>query len=155
MTACFLTAEKRRNSGKTAGVILSVLFLFGAFSLQAAEVPEEKYTLEPLRDPFWPVGYFPENWQAARTGEDGVTSEMSDWDAPAKLIRVNGTSRMGDQTAAIINGEVKSAGDLVEVHYSGRIYQWKLLDVQPTGKVKLERFTVKSERSGLQKENKK
>ena len=62
---------------------------------------------------------------------------------------------MGAQTAAIINGEVKTVGDLVEVRYSGRLYQWKLIDVQPSGKVKLERFAVKTDTHGLQKETEK
>jgi hypothetical protein len=74
---------------------------------------------------------------------------VSDWDAPAKLLKISGTSRMGSQTAAIINGNVKLIGDLVEIHYSGRIYQWKLTDVSPDGRVKLERHAVKKEAAGL------
>lgn len=131
--------------------LLTALVLISGLGVAQAAPSDEDYPLKPLRDPFWPVGYFPENWQTAGEADTGPTS-VSDWDAPAALVRVSGTSRMGAQTAAIINGEVKAVGDLVEVHYSGRIYQWKLIEVQPTGKVKLERFAVKTDTPGFQKE---
>jgi hypothetical protein len=108
-----------------------------------------KWDKKPLRDPFWPIGYFPENWQTERDKKN-APNLGADWTAPAKLIRVNGTSRMGDQTAVIVNDEVKSIGDLIEIHYGDRIYQWKILNIQPTGKIQLERFSVKSAGSSFQ-----
>lgn len=123
--------------------------VFIGVSAGAAEVPDQDFDLKPLRDPFWPVGYFPENWNSGKKDADETLAAVSDWDAPAKLLKVSGTSRMGDQRAAIINGEVKVVGDVVEVRYSGRIYQWKLTEVKPDGRVRLERHTVKKESPGL------
>lgn len=131
---------------------LAVLLLAGRLCAAPAAPSDEDYPLKPLRDPFWPVGYFPENWQTGGNEETAPLAAASDWDAPAAMIRVSGTSRMGDQTAAIINGEVKTVGDLIEIRYSGRLYQWKLIDVQPSGKVKLERFNVKTDTQGFQQE---
>ncbi|MDK2857451.1 MAG: hypothetical protein PWQ29_184 [Verrucomicrobiota bacterium] len=148
------SVKKSCRSLQRIAILLAVL-LSGLLPVVSATVHDEEFTFEPLRDPFWPVGYFPENWQAEKNGEDDSSAVVSDWAAPAALIRVNGTSRMGSQTAAIINGEVKSVGDFIEIHYSGKTYQWKLIDIQPGGKVKLERIAVKDSSPGLKKENEK
>lgn len=141
-------------NARSVGWIAVCLISLSASAATTVAVENEEYPLEPLRDPFWPVGYYPENWKAGHSASGDENLAVSDWDIPASMIRVNGASRMGDQTAAIINGQVKGIGDLVEIHYKGRIYQWKLTDVQPSGKVRLERFAVKNETSGVQKENK-
>lgn len=125
-----------------------LMLIFSTSMLAQADAEQKDFPFEPLRDPFWPVGYFPDNWLTAPKGEDTSPAAVSDWDAPAALIKVTGVSRMGVRTAAIINGDVKAVGDLVEIRYSGRVYQWKLLDVQPDGRVKLERFAVKADSSG-------
>ena len=107
-------------------VVFAAAALFCFFSEQGvAEIDEtEVFSQEPLRNPFWPVGYFPDEWQAEGADEDELSATVgSDWDAPAALIRVTGTSRMGDKTVAIINGELKEEGDLVQVSYSGRVYK--------------------------------
>ena len=49
---------------------------------------------------------------------------------------------MRDQTVAIINGEMKSPGDLIIIRYNGRIYQWKLKTIKPDGRIQLERHSV-------------
>lgn len=123
----------------------AVLFCFAVEQGLADIDATEDFILEQLRDPFWPVGYFPDGWQAGGADEDELSATVgSDWDAPAALIRVTGTSRMGDKTVAIINGDLKEEGDLVQVSYSGRIYQWKLSGVNANGKVSLERVGISS-----------
>jgi hypothetical protein len=67
------------------------------------------------------------------------------WEAPRSGIHIAGTSRMGAQTVAIINGKFSGIGDLVEVRHDGRMYQWKIRRIQPDGKVNLERYAVKTE----------
>lgn len=128
-------------------VVISVAALL-CFSVGqgVAEMDEtEVFSQEQLRDPFWPVGYFPEGWQTGSQEEEEQSVTMgSDWDAPAALIRVTATSRMGNKTVAIINGELKEEGDLVQVSYSGRVYQWKLSGVKASGKVSLERVGINS-----------
>ena len=128
----------------------AVLFCFVA-GLSVAAIDElEDFSNEPLRNPFWPVGYFPDEWQAAGADEEEPSATVgSDWDAPAALIRVTGTSRMGDKTLAIINGELKAEGDLVQVSYSGRVYQWKLSGVKASGKVSLERVGISNGTMGF------
>jgi hypothetical protein len=99
--------------------------------------------MDPLRDPFWPVGYFPENWQAEGPAEEAPSlTSGSDWDAPAAQISVSATSRMGDKAVAIINGDLKEEGDLIGVSYGGRIYQWKLKTVHASGTVSIERVGI-------------
>lgn len=136
---------------------IAVLLLVGAGTLFAASEPllaraaePEAFSMEPLRDPFWPVGYFPDGWKTAGSGEPGAeVTSGTDWDAPAALIRVTGTSQMGAQTVAIINGELKAPGELIEVRYNGRVYRWKLKAVQTNGKVLLDRDTVRPDTSGF------
>ncbi len=126
------------------GFFLCTASLLFADNEMSSTVVQEggEFPFEMLRDPFWPVGYYPPDWQSADMNEDVSALPGSNWDVPTKLIRVTGTSRMGNQTAAIINGEVKSIGDLVEIRYEGQVYQWTLKDVKPSGKVSLERHGV-------------
>jgi hypothetical protein len=144
------TEKKWRFTGNRTAAAVALLIVNGALLFaDTLAAPQAEFDLKPLRDPFWPVGYFPENWDSGETAGEQQPVTVSDWDAPAKLLKISGTSRMGSQTAAIINGNVKLIGDLVEIHYSGRIYQWKLTDVSPDGRVKLERHAVKKEAAGL------
>jgi len=115
-----------------------------------------KYSMEPLRDPFWPVGYFPDNWKTDQpTAESPAFTASSDWDAPMALVRISGTSQMGGKAVAIINGDLKEIGDFVEVRYNGRVYQWKLKDINSSGKVRLERIGISSGLIGFQPGDKK
>lgn len=126
-------------------VVFVIAGLFCFFTGQGMAGTDESnvFSRELLRNPFWPVGYFPDGWQTGNTTEDESSPTTgSDWDAPAALIRVTGTSRMGDKTIAIINGELKEKGDLIQVSYNGRVYQWKLTGVKASGKVSLERVGI-------------
>ena len=144
-------------SDKSRVVWIAVLLasLVGAPGGSIASI-EEPFSLEPLRDPFWPVGFFPENWQADEPDENAPSpTSGSDWDAPAAQIRVTGTSRMDDKTVAIINGDLKEVGDSVEVSYGGRIYQWKLKEINASGKVRLERVSISAGTIGFHPGDKK
>jgi len=122
---------------------MTILF-YVAVGQGIAEIDEPgEFFQEKLRDPFWPVGYFPDGWLTGEEQENEPSPTTgSDWDAPAALIRVTGTSRMGDKTVAIINGDLKEEGDLIQVSYSGRVFQWKLTGVKASGKVSLERVGI-------------
>jgi hypothetical protein len=93
---------------------------------------------ELLRDPFWPIGFFPEDWQKKSTKND-ANMDGQDWKAAAAKISIDGTSRMGDKMLAIINGELKNVGDLVVVIYKGKTYQWKIFGIDSSGKVQLQK----------------
>lgn len=77
---------------------------------------------------------------------------VADWDTLASGIHITGTSRMGTQTVAIINGKFSGIGDLVEVRHNGHRYQWRVRRIQPDGKVNLERYAVKTEPAVVQQE---
>ena len=140
-----------KKNDRWIAAFLAGLLLAGAGLAEGAFSGKDSFTLEPLRDPFWPIGYFPKGWKS-----DPVNSKVSDsmsgsdWDAPAAKIRISGTSWMGDQTVAIINGDLKEVGDLIAVEHNGRTYQWILRGVKSNGKVSLERAGVSSPEVGFQ-----
>ena len=117
----------------------------------------EEYDLKPLRDPFWPVGYFPENWQSDKPGTpvETATQINSDWSAPESQLRVTATSRMGNKAAAIINGQIKEEGDVIEMIHNNRVYKWKLSKVNSNGTIGLDRLEVSNRTLGFQPGDKK
>lgn len=106
------------------------------------ETPE-KWEQELLRDPFWPVGFFPPNWQTQSGRQDGGDVGGSSWDVALLKLKNSGTSRLGDRTAAIINGELKTEGDKVEVLYEGRIYHWEIVGIDASGKIQLKKLGIR------------
>lgn len=137
--------------------IAIILLLAGFLSGQAAAEVDAEFDMEPLRDPFWPVGYFPENWKADQS-EDPATAAAqveSDWSVPESRLEVTGTSRLGSKAAAIINGHIREVGDVIEMIHSNRIYKWKLTRVNPNGTVALERLEVANRTLGFQPGDKK
>ncbi len=99
------------------------------------------YKNRPLRDPFWTVGYFPPQWGVEHKPKMQSTS-ASEWRIPMSQIEVSGVSRMGDRVMAIINGDLKEVGDLVEIFYLGKIFQWKVSGIQTDGNVRFDRYKI-------------
>ena len=62
---------------------------------------------------------------------------------------------MGDKAVAIINGDLKEEGDLIEISYGGRIYQWKLKKINASGTVDVERVGISNAGVGFQPGDKK
>ncbi|HKL22410.1 MAG TPA: hypothetical protein VJ904_11435 [Tichowtungia sp.] len=121
----------------------TVCLISGSVVSETAE--DETFPFKPLRNPFWPVDYWPENWEAMNADEQNTSmTSGARWETPASQISVTGTSRMGDQTVAIINGEIKEVGDLIEVSHGGRTYQWRLKKIHPEGTVDIERVGIKN-----------
>ncbi len=148
-----IAAKNRKMKSPVAAFILCLaagLLFADAGSSEAVDDGTEAFSMELLRDPFWPVGYFPDDWKStdAESG-DPLAATGTDWGTPASQIRVSGTSRMNHQTVAIINGEMKAPGDLIVVRYNGRIYQWKLKEIKPGGRVRLERYAVQADTGGF------
>ncbi len=102
------------------------------------------YKDRPLRDPFWTVGYFPAKWGEDRKPKKQMSS-ASEWRIPTSQITVSGVSRMGDRVMAIINGELKQVGELVEISYLGKIFQWKVSEIQSDGNVRFDRYQIVSD----------
>lgn len=103
----------------------------------------EKWEQELLRDPFWPVGFFPEDWQTQGGDQGESPLEGAGWKAASAKIKVGGTSQLGGRTAAIINGELKSEGDSLSVQYEGRTYQWRIVGISAEGRIELKKAGIK------------
>ena len=98
---------------------------------------------ELLRDPFWPVGFFPEGWQKKKTVMGSPDVDVSGWNMAAGKIKISGTSQLGGRAAAIVNGELKSKGDQIEVMSEGKTYQWQILGIEADGRVQLKKIGIK------------
>ena len=99
------------------------------------------YAENPLRDPFWKVGYFPVQWGVKRELESQKVS-ASAWRIPTSQIEISGVSRMGARVMAIINGELKQVGDVVQIFYLGKIFQWKIKEIHADGNVSFDRYNI-------------
>ena len=100
------------------------------------------YNKRPLRDPFWTVGYFPPQWGVELKPEQQKEMSDSEWKIPTSQLEVSGVSRMGSRVLAIVNNELKKVGDVVEISYLGKIYQWKIGDIQADGDVRFDRHQI-------------
>jgi len=104
----------------------------------------EKQEQELLRDPFWAIGFFPPNWQRrAITQNQSGAGEKGGWLAASTGVRVSGTSRLGDRTVAVINGELKSVGEKVEVLHDGKMYQWEIIGIGANGQIQLKKIGIR------------
>ena len=98
------------------------------------------YNNRPLRDPFWTVGYYPSQWGAELLPTKAVSD--SEWRIPTSQLKVSGVSRMGSRVMAIVNNELRKEGDIVEISYLGRTFQWKVGDIQADGNVRFDRHQI-------------
>ena len=115
----------------------------GAGSVPSESETADKWERELLRDPFWPVGYFPADWKKEKTVDRGANLDEAGWKAASEKIRISGTSQLAGRTAAIINGELKLTGDLVVVLHEGKTYQWQITVIGGDGQVQLRKQGIK------------
>jgi hypothetical protein len=112
-------------------------------SVASATATERSPVQEILRDPFWPVGFFPEGWRSQSETQSEAGLEGSGWKAAYAKINISGTSRLGGKTAAIVNGELKVVGDSVLVLHDGLTYQWEIVGIESDGRIQLKRLGVR------------
>ncbi len=98
---------------------------------------------ELLRDPFWSVGFYPEGWQKKKNSQGSAELDASGWNAAIGKMKISGTSQLGTRTMAIVNGELKSVGDLIEVLVEGKPYQWQIIKIESDGQVQLKKMESK------------
>ncbi|MEI7850864.1 MAG: hypothetical protein WCH86_03445 [Kiritimatiellales bacterium] len=107
---------------------------------ETTEKPEQ----ELLRDPFWAIGFFPPNWQKkANIQSQSGAGDAGGWTAASAGLKISGTSRLGDRTVAIINGEMKSVGEQVEVLHEGKMYQWEIIGIGANGQIQLKKTGIR------------
>ena len=135
-------------------VIISVIGFAGTLNITEAQTAGTNGTNDALehkaalkRDPFWPVGYVPQNIKSV---VPKVNPEQSNgpvdnsWNEAMKKVEINGvSSRAKDAYCAVINGQVKRVGDTVTVSHSGTIYTWAVDSIKPPSSVKLRRVSVR------------
>lgn len=108
---------------------------------------ENAKTLKSIvkRDPFWPVGYVPESVRAASIKKPEVKkpTESNDWNGAMKKVVINGvSSRSNNEFFAVINGQVRSVDDTINVNHGGVTYTWAVASIKPPGSVKLRRVSA-------------
>ncbi|NOU36751.1 MAG: hypothetical protein HOO88_08275 [Kiritimatiellaceae bacterium] len=134
-------------TGMTVSVENSVQPSDSAVSAPESADPKKEtageWVQEPLRDPFWPIGFFPQNWQKKANVQSVSDLGGAGWKAASAKIRISGTSRLGGRTAAIINGDLKIAGDPIEVLHEGKTYQWKIDGINAAGQIQLKRLGIR------------
>jgi len=99
-----------------------------------------------LRDPLWPVGYTPA-WQGAKnTQEESATVKNEgsiDWNKAMEKVAIQGvSSRAGNEFYAVVNGQVRSAGETVCVEIGNVSYTWMIEGISPPSSVKLRRVSA-------------
>ena len=90
-----------------------------------------------IRDPFWPVGYYPEWWRkpvVPSGGENVQVPKPDKWTEARKQIKVSGMSRMGNSGFfAVINGKTVTEGEVVSVSLDGMTYRWTVSEISEKG----------------------
>jgi hypothetical protein len=125
------------NSPSAVKVPAGKSILLSAPEKETTEKPDQ----ELLRDPFWTIGFFPPNWQRkANAQSQSGSGDAGGWAAAAAGLKISGTSRLGDRTVAIINGEMKSVGEQIEVLHEGKTYHWEVIGIGANGQIQLKKM---------------
>ena len=142
------------NLARKTGITISLAFLVGLQAVPAADLQTDssdgtdhaKVSKVVMRDPFWPVGYTPK-WIIEKNAESqnkAVENEGStDWNKAMERVEIQGvSSRAGNEFYAVINGQIKSAGETVSVMVGSVNYTWMIEDISPPSSVKLRRVSA-------------
>lgn len=141
LTAC-LSVFAQENSSMTTGAAHSKPAPADSLNAPVLQV-SEKWAQEPLRDPFWPVGYFPPDWQQKTSFQGEPDLDGSGWKTASGKIRISGTSLLDGRAAAIINGELKRIGEQIDVLHEGKTYQWQIVGIDAEGRIQLKKLGIR------------
>jgi hypothetical protein len=146
--------NKIRISPRKLGLLIAVFLLANFINPKPSKANlsdginnAKKGVVVTSRDPFWPVGYRPEQPQDKKEvarqqiliGENGTT----DWNVAMNQVVINGvSSRGGNEYMAVINNEVKTVGESVSIWFGGTHYTWQVESIAPPGSVKLRRISA-------------
>ena len=135
---------------REASVLLAVCLVLPVWAAATAQAPREADELARLRrmsaldavekrdirDPFWPVGFYPEWWRKPVTvdGKAADAPKPDQWAEARKLIHISGMSRMGSSGYfAVVNGRTVSEDDVVSVTLDGKAYRWVVTEIGERG----------------------
>ncbi len=105
--------------------------------------PSSDLPVGMLRDPFWPVGWQPPEFQAGSESDSTRDiGELMKWREASKQIVVTALSNTKNGFVAILkNIGVVCQGDAISVDYNGLTYKWKVTNVTQEG-VNIEKIGV-------------
>ena len=115
------------------GKVFSLIVLGAFLSLTTTAAWSE----EPVRDPFWPVGYTgAAKAPSAAEEKEKVSLDLSRLSAEQQAIikshmRVGGILQRGSQRIAIINSDVVREGDDMRINVDGQSYTFHIKSLQP------------------------
>ena len=93
--------------------------------------------MRDVRDPFWPVGFYPDWWQRSDEPEDPALVEAAhraEWEAAYSQLRIGGISRMGRAGyVAYVNGRMVQQGDVVSIEHNNQTYRWRIIELGADG----------------------
>lgn len=121
--------------------LASALCVASAFSQPAGnpaegvgEQPQAEQDTLTLRDPFWPIGWHPPNFDRNRRPDDDISGHLR-WEEALRLLKITGLSRKPDGTyLAVLKGAgVVEKGDLVSVRHNLLVYRWRIADITSEG----------------------
>lgn len=122
--------------------IFTISVLLCPLCVSAQQPSGNKKTLPPssdlpagmLRDPFWPVGWQPPEFNANSESDSRDIGELMKWREASKKIIVTALSNTKHGFVAILkNIGVVCPGDTISVDYNGLTYKWKITDITQEG----------------------
>jgi len=88
------------------------------------------------RDPFWPVGWYP-NAQKIAPLKKGLSEDelralaLAEQDRLKRMLAINGVMSKGGKNIAIISGNMVTEGDMLEIDVGGNIYKLLIKSLTP------------------------
>ena len=88
------------------------------------------------RDPFWPVGWYP-NAQKIAPLKQGLTGAelralaLAEQDRLKRMLAINGVMSKGGKNIAIISGNMVTEGDILEIDVGGNTYKLLIKSLTP------------------------
>lgn len=113
--------------------------------------PQRRHKVRRRRDPFWPVSHVQEGMEetAGSTEDNSAESPRPvdlgkpDWQGAERQIVIKGIIEgPGNSNAAVINGQVVQAGDVISVIFGPKTYKWKIVSITSKESIKFHRLSV-------------
>jgi len=117
---------------------------------------------EGMRNPFWPVGYWPEAFSPVEAITPEIEKNMdaaaaarteSAWQEARRRLVLRGISQQSDgRSVVLVNGRTYAAGEIVKVFLGDKTYRWKIVQIDLSG-VSVERYIESAVDSRREQDN--